>query len=114
VKARGTAGYQAGRARQGRSTSRRTTANPEFPHSMHPDLRHALDTAYERLKHLEPTPADFASSYGLCLGMIMGARTCGGISKEEAAIERAHLSMLAALYEIRLGVRSDSGSDSGR
>jgi hypothetical protein len=89
--------------------SRRTTANPEFQHSMHSDLRYALDTAYQQLRQLEPSPADFASSYALCLGMIMGGRTCGGMSKDEAAVERAHLSMLAALYEIRLVVRSESG-----
>jgi hypothetical protein len=81
---------------------------------MHADLRYALDTAYERLKLLEPSPADFASSYALCLGMIMGGRTCGGMSKEEAAQERAHLSMLAALYEIRLLARSVSARQDRR
>lgn len=82
---------------------------PEFGHSMHTDLRHALDTAYERMSRPEPSPAAFASSYALCLGMIMGGRTCGGMSKDEVAVERARLSMLATLYEILLGVRSDLG-----
>jgi hypothetical protein len=31
------------------------------------------------------------------------------MSKEEAAVERAHLSMLATMYEIKLGVRSGFG-----
>lgn len=76
---------------------------------MNPDLRHTLDTAYERLRHMDPSPTAFAGNYALCLGIIMGGETCGGMSKEEAALERAHLSMLATMYEIKLGVRSGFG-----
>jgi hypothetical protein len=75
--------------------------------SMRTDLRNVLDTAYERLRHIGSAPAAFASNYALCLGVIMGGEACKGLSREEAAIERAHLSMLAAMFEIQLGVRTD-------
>lgn len=74
---------------------------------MRTDLRHVLDTTYEGLRHIGSAPAAFASNYALCLGVIMGGEACKGMSKAEAAVERAHLSMLAAVYEIQLGVRTD-------
>jgi hypothetical protein len=76
---------------------------------MQPDLRHVLDTAYERMRRMDPSPTAFAGNYALCLGIIMGGETCSGMSTDEAAVERAHLAMLAAMYEIQLGVRSDLG-----
>jgi hypothetical protein len=36
--------------------------------------------------------------------MIMGGETCKGMSLNEAESERAHLAMLAALYEIQLAM----------
>ncbi|TKC90077.1 hypothetical protein FAZ69_07945 [Trinickia terrae] len=77
---------------------------------MQAELRHALDTAYERMKRAEPAPEAFASNYALCLGIIIGGQACDGMSDEEAGQERAHLAMLAALYEIGERVRSDLGA----
>jgi hypothetical protein len=68
------------------------------------NLRKTLDASYSRLKHVEPSPTAFAGNYALCLGMIMGGETCKGMSLNEAESERAHLAMLAALYEIQLAM----------
>ena len=74
---------------------------------MQAELRRALDTAYEGMKRTEPSPAAFASHYTLCLGIVIGGQACHGMSEAEAANERAHLGMLAALYEVKTRVRSD-------
>ncbi|WP_158934425.1 hypothetical protein [Burkholderia sp. S171] len=71
------------------------------------NLRNTLDASYARLKHIEPSPTAptaFAGNYALCLGMIMGAQTCKGMSVKEAESERAYLAMLAAFYEIQLAM----------
>ena len=75
--------------------------------AMQTNLRKTLDASYTRLKHMEPSPTAFAGNYALCLGVIMGGQTCKGMSVTEAASERANLAMLAAMYEIQLGVRGD-------
>jgi hypothetical protein len=74
---------------------------------MQTNLRNVLDTSYERLGRVEQSPPAFASNYALCLGVIMGGRLCEGMTDAEAATERAHLAMLAVVYEVQLGVRSD-------
>lgn len=74
---------------------------------MQRELRHALDTAYGRLKDAEASPTSFAGTYALGLGIIVGGQACGGMTDAEAADERAHLAMLAALFEVRARVRSD-------
>jgi hypothetical protein len=74
--------------------------------AMQSKLRNVLDTAYERLSRAEQSPPAFASNYALCLGVIMGGVLCEGMTDDEAATERAHLSMLAVVYEAQLGVRS--------
>lgn len=71
---------------------------------MQTNLRKTLDASYSRLKHVEPSPTAFAGNYALCLGMIMGAQTCKGMSLQEAESERAYLAMLAVLYEIQLAM----------
>jgi hypothetical protein len=71
------------------------------------NLRKTLDASYTRLKHMEPSPTAFAGNYALCLGMIMGGQTCKGMSLKEAESERAYLAMLAAIYEIQLGMRGN-------
>lgn len=75
--------------------------------AMQTNIRKTLDASYTRLKHMEPSPTAFAGNYALCLGMIMGAHTCKGMSLKEAESERAYLAMLAALYEIQLGMRGN-------
>jgi hypothetical protein len=77
---------------------------------MQAELRHALDTAYDGMKRLDPSPTAFAGNYALCLGIIMGGQACDGMSDAEANSERAHLAMLAALYEVSTRVRSDLGA----
>jgi hypothetical protein len=77
---------------------------------MQAELRHALDTAYERMRRTDPSPTAFAGNYALCLGIVMGGQACEGMSDAEAANERAHLAMLATLYEVGARVRSDSGN----
>ncbi len=74
---------------------------------MQTNLRRTLDASYKRLKHTERSPSAFGTDYALCLGVIMGGETCKGMSVKEAATERAYLAMLAALYEIQLGMNSD-------
>jgi hypothetical protein len=74
---------------------------------MQGELRRSLDTAYDRMKRTDPSPNEFAGHYALCLGIIVGGQACNGMSEEEAGRERAHLVMLAALYEVRMRVRSD-------
>ena len=73
--------------------------------AMQSNLRRALDIAYERMRRQSPAPIAFTGSYGLCLGIIMGAQACNGLTDEEAANERAHLAMLAALHDIQTGGR---------
>ena len=71
------------------------------------NLRKTLDASYVRLKHMERSPTAFAGNYALCLGVIMGGQTCKGMSMKEAESERAYLAMLAALFEIHLGLGRD-------
>ncbi|WP_162877999.1 hypothetical protein [Trinickia diaoshuihuensis] len=75
---------------------------------MQRELRRALDTAYSRLKDGRAEPATFASHYALGLGIVAGGQACGGMTEEEAAGERAHLGMLAALFEVQARIRIDS------
>jgi hypothetical protein len=77
---------------------------------MDAELRQVLSVSYERMRRADDTPGEFAGNYALCLGMILGGHACGGISAEEAADERAHLMMLATLFEVRTRVRSDLSS----
>jgi hypothetical protein len=72
---------------------------------MQTNLRKTLDASYTQLKGMKPSPTAFAGNYALCLGVIMGGQTCKGMSVKEAESERAYLAMLAAMYEIQLGVR---------
>ncbi|RKP52344.1 hypothetical protein [Trinickia fusca] len=74
---------------------------------MQRELRHALDTAYARLRDADASPTTFAGNYALGLGIVVGGQACGGMTEQEAAEERAHLVMLATLYEARERVRSD-------
>jgi hypothetical protein len=72
------------------------------------NLRRALDIAYERIRRQPPAPiasVAFTGSYGLCLGIIMGAQACNGLTDDEAASERAHLAMLAALHDMQTSGR---------
>jgi hypothetical protein len=71
---------------------------------MHNNLRKTLDASYIRLRSMEPSPTAFAGNYALALGVIMGGQTCRGMTLKEAESERAYLAMLAAMYEIKLGV----------
>lgn len=74
---------------------------------MDTELRRVLNVSYDRMSRADDTPAEFAGNYALCLGMILGGHACGGISAQEAAEERARLTMLATLFEIRTRVRTD-------
>lgn len=71
------------------------------------ELRQALDTAYARLKDGESEPTTFAGNYALGLGIVMGGQACGGMTEQEAARERAHLGMLATVFEVQARIRID-------
>lgn len=71
--------------------------------TMHRNLRRALDIAYERMKREPSAPVAFTGNYGLCLGIIMGAHACNGLTDEEATSERAYLAMLVALHDMQSG-----------
>jgi len=58
---------------------------------------------YERMRYQPSAPIVFTGNYGLCLGIIMGAHACNGLTEEEAATERAHLAMLVALHDMQTG-----------
>jgi hypothetical protein len=75
---------------------------------MQRDLRQALDTAYSRLRDGQAEPTTFATNYALGLGIIVGGQACGGMTEQEAADERAHLGMLAVLYEVHARIRMKS------
>ncbi|MGN6317769.1 hypothetical protein [Trinickia sp.] len=75
---------------------------------MQRELRQALDTAYSRLTDERAEPTAFASNYALGLGIVVGGKACGGMSEQEAADERAHLGMLATLYEVQTRIRNGS------
>lgn len=75
---------------------------------MQGELRQALDTAYARLKDIQAEPATFASNYALGLGIVVGGQACGGMTEHEAAAERAHLGMLATLFEVQARIRIES------
>jgi hypothetical protein len=75
---------------------------------MQRELRRALDTAYSRLEDGRAEPTAFAGNYALGLGIVVGGQACGGMTEQEALDERAHLGMLAALYEVQARIRSDS------
>ncbi|CAG4891318.1 hypothetical protein R52603_01172 [Paraburkholderia saeva] len=70
---------------------------------MQGNLRRTLDVAYERMKSHSMAAGAFTGNYGLCLGVIMGAQACQGMTDEEVAVERAHLSMLVALHDMKAG-----------
>jgi hypothetical protein len=70
---------------------------------MQGNLRRTLDMAYERMKCNSTGSSAFTGNYGLCLGVIMGAQACNGMTDEEVAVERAHLAMLAALHDMKAG-----------
>jgi len=74
---------------------------------MEAEIRRILDGAYAPVHDTEVSPSAFAGNYALCLGIIMGASACGGLTEEEAAEERAHLAMLAALFEFRQKADTD-------
>ncbi|MDG0023027.1 hypothetical protein [Trinickia sp. Y13] len=74
---------------------------------MQRELRQALDTAYSRLRDEQAEPTAFAGNYALGLGIVVGGQACGGMTEQEAAGERAHLSMLAALFEVQARIRSE-------
>ena len=76
--------------------------------TMHHNLRRALDVAYERIGRGACAPVAFTGNYGLCLGIIVGAQACNGLTAVEAANERAHLAMLAALHDMRTRGRESS------
>ncbi len=76
---------------------------------MNPDLRHTLDTAYESLENTWTLRRRRSRATTRCALASSWGRDLRGMSKEEAAVERAHLSMLATMYEIKLGVRSGFG-----
>ncbi len=76
--------------------------------TIHRNLRRALDIAYERMRRQPPAPIAFTGNYGLCLGIIMGPQACNGLTDEEAANERAHLAMLAALHDMQTGGRGST------
>lgn len=71
------------------------------------EIRRILDRAYAPVRDPEASPSAFAGNYALCLGIVMGASACGGLTQAEAAEERAHLGMLAALFEIRQKAGAD-------
>ncbi|CAB3729113.1 hypothetical protein [Trinickia soli] len=75
---------------------------------MQRELRQALDTAYSRLRDEQEEPTAFAGNYALGLGIVVGGQACGGMTEQEAADERAHLAMLAALYEVQARIRIES------
>jgi hypothetical protein len=66
---------------------------------MNTDLARVLERAYQRLKCISDTPTDFAASYALCLGIIMGGEACGAMSASEVQEERGRIGMLAVIYE---------------
>lgn len=74
---------------------------------MQRELRQALDTAYSRLRDGQAEPTTFASNYALGLGIVVGGQACGGMTEAEAADERAHLGMLATLFEVQARLRID-------
>jgi hypothetical protein len=76
--------------------------------TMQRELRQALNMAYSRLKDHQVEPTAFASNYALGLGIVVGGQACGGMTEQEAADERAHLGMLAALFEVQARIRIDS------
>ncbi len=74
---------------------------------MQRELRQALDTAYSRLRDEQAEPTAFAGNYALGLGIVVGGQACGGMTEQEAADERAHPSMRAALFEVQARIRSE-------
>lgn len=78
--------------------------------TIHRNLRRALDVAYERMRRDACAPIAFTGNYGLCLGIIVGGQACNGLTDEEAASERAHLAMLAALHDMQMGSRGSPSS----
>ena len=78
---------------------------------MQRELRQALNTAYARLQTADASsPSSFAGTYALALGIVVGGQACQGMSETEAAEARAHLGMLAALFEARARTSSSLGA----
>jgi hypothetical protein len=63
-------------------------------------VRRVLTHAEMRAREPGIEPAEFASIYALCVGIIMGAAAAGGMSEAEAQEARAHLMTLEIIYQI--------------
>jgi hypothetical protein len=64
------------------------------------EVRRVLTQAESRAREPGVEPAEFASIYALCVGIIMGAAAAGGMSEEEAQEARARLMTLEIIYQI--------------
>jgi len=68
--------------------------------AMDREVERVLSQAQARAHEPGLEPAEFASMYAVCLGIIMGAAAAGGMSEAEAQEARAHLMTLDILYQI--------------
>ncbi|MEJ0045620.1 MAG: hypothetical protein WDN04_05395 [Rhodospirillales bacterium] len=64
------------------------------------EVRRVLTHAELRAREPGLEPAEFASIYALCVGIIMGATAAGGMSEAEAQEARAYLMMLEVIYQV--------------
>ncbi len=64
------------------------------------EVRRVLTHAETRAREPGLEPAEFASMYALCVGIIMGAVAAGGMSEAEAQEARAHLMTMEIIYQI--------------
>ena len=64
------------------------------------EVRRVLTHAESRAREPGVEPAEFASIYALCVGIIMGAAAAGGMSEDEAQDARARLMTLEIIYQM--------------
>jgi hypothetical protein len=67
---------------------------------MDSEVERVLTQAQARAREPGMAPAEFASLYAVCVGIIMGAAAAGGMSEAEAQEARAQLMTLDILYQI--------------
>jgi hypothetical protein len=64
------------------------------------EVERVLTQAQARAREPGLEPAEFASMYAVCVGIIMGAAAAGGMTETEAQEARAQLMTLDILYQI--------------
>jgi hypothetical protein len=80
---------------------------------MDAEVKRVLSQAEACARERGVAPAEFASLYAMCLGIIMGASAAGGMSEAEAQQARARLITLDFIYQMTHRTHTDVSLSGG-